>query len=263
MKRHAAALLLALAIGTGSLAAAPPGPAPAPAPAPDAPAAPPPPVSIPATLKVRPGRLKVIRAVTQPGVSVVTWVNLNEDDLDVVPQTGGNSVIVSAQTPGAYRVMAIVVDQTGKLTYTFCAVTVAGTPKPAPPGPGPGPTPPGPTPPTPSDPLTQALQAAYGAEAATDKATSVKALAALYKEAVGIANDPKVTTWGKLFGAINTVATSSSYGLAGKIPAMQGVVQAELKKTLPVGSGLRLDAAGRTSAAKAFTTVATALGSVK
>lgn len=130
------------------------------------------------------------------------------------------------------------------------------------PGPAPGPGP-GPTPPNPSDPLFVALQAAYAADAAPDKANQVQKLAALYRTAAGTTvQDASLTTVESLLKEMQ--AAVKLIGLPpGSLAGEARAIANELNKVLPTNPSAPLDAATRGTIANTFVRVANALGGLK
>src|SRR4051794_17171521 len=110
---------------------------------------------------------------------------------DPARQSLNASGLLGVVPPGRYHVLAYTAVGDVPSEPALCTVVVEGAPTPPPPGPsptppapnpnppGPNPTPPAPSPKPPSDPLVQALQAAYVADADPNKAKSLRALAAL------------------------------------------------------------------------------------
>jgi len=216
-------------------------------------------VKLPATVAARPGRLTVLHAETNG--KTVRWVSLSEG-ADVLPYLA-NSAIFSAPLAGRYQVLAYTaLDDTPSDPATTTVVVAEGPP--APPGPTPPtPVPPEPTPPAPTDPFVQALQAAYAGEQDAGKATSLARLASLYRAGAKASQDPAVTTWGALFDTMTAAAKSPALDVAGKLPAVQKVVQAELTKALSVNRDQPLNSGGRALAERQFERVAAALDRVK
>jgi len=228
-----------------------------------APVPPPPPTpvypTLPAEMKIAErGLLKI--PVMNPSKDQ-KWINWDEH-VQLIPWPTGEMALVTCDQAGVYHVGIVGLDSAGKLGEpSGCKVTV-GTPPPVPPGPGPGPGPNPPVPPGPTDPLTQALQLAYGQETEADKAKSLNALQALYEQGAKAAKErTDLTTWGALFQALTDVA--NAVGVKGKILKVQTVIQSELKRALPTDTSTKLDDAGRNLAQQTFAKMATALAGVK
>jgi hypothetical protein len=101
-------------------------------------------VKLPAEVRVKPGRLAQVEAVSTDG-KMIRWVNVH-DGLDVIPSESGKWAIVSAPTAGRFKIAAYS-DAGGPPSY--CIVIVEGdvVPPPVPPPP----VPPPPVPPKPTD----------------------------------------------------------------------------------------------------------------
>lgn len=205
-------------------------------------------VRLPATVHAKPGRLVKLTAETD--CKQVRWFVCG--DADLIPSESGKWAIFSAPAVGSYRVVAFTAAGDVPSEPAVCAVVVEGPTPPEPPTP--------PTPP-PDDPFVSALQAAYGADVDQGKADHKKNLASLYRQGAITAQKPTVETWGKLFEVMMVVARD--VGLAGKLQAVQGVIQTELKKSLPTDPAKVLDADGRALAAKVFGKVAASLEAVR
>lgn len=176
--------------------------------------------------------------VGQSGVSAFPSEFLRDPRAFVLPVRG--------LAAGKYTFVAVAASKTGEQASGAFSVVVGEPPAPPgpPPDPGPGPT----------DPFEAAVREAY--TAAPDPPAK-SSLAALYRQGAQTASLPAVATWGQLFDAMKTAA--QTLGVAGKLPAVQRAVAAELAKTLPVARAAALDAAGRDAAAREFRRVAAAL----
>lgn len=156
---------------------------------------------------------------------------------------------------GAYRLIAVTTKD-GKLSPFGVCVVLVGEVPPTPPGPGPIP-PPGPT-----DPFTKSIQDAYTLETDPLKTGQKTNLAALYRQAGGMAvavHD--LRTWGQLFDAMKSAA--ATLGVSGKLSGVQKVIQGKLTTTIPTDGTIALDETGRQLAKKTFDEVATALEAAK
>lgn len=126
----------------------------------------------------------------------------------------------------------------------------------------PRPTPPGPPPvPVPTNPLTQALQGAYAAETAPDKATSLLLLQQVWEQAATIAaNDATFKTVGDLAAVLHTAAQAV---LGDRLAGMRKVIETEANKALPTNPAAPLDAPTRIICQREFSIIASALKEVK
>jgi hypothetical protein len=156
--------------------------------------------------------------------------------------------------PGTtYVVMVTSVDFDRKKIDNGTATVSFGNPGPGPP---PGPVPP-PTPPV-EDQLVKDLRAAALVD--PDKAL-IGTLATFYSDAQRLVDDARTVTWVGLFADMSGMAAEA--GIAGKLPAVQGVIQIELKAKLP-SKGVQQDSpVDKTLAKAAFKRVAEALNKVK
>lgn len=119
-------------------------------------------------------------------------------------------------------------------------------------------------PPRPTDPFVLAIREAMAKEAdAAAAQAAVKGLAEVYAAGAKFADDQTVAKWGDLFNRMAKEANDRKLG--GKVPGVQAVVQAELKKKLVGADGtpVKMDAdladAGRAKAATELSRVAAAL----
>lgn len=232
-----ALLTVFLAVGSGLVGVA------APAPRPDdgvtgyaaAAAA----VDVEGQTKVARDRLVRLKVALKPGQQA-DWTVFPPGVVDVQQEPDGRVFFVGP--PGTYTVNVLVVDFENKtLTRGSVVVTVGDEPPP----------------PQPDDPLVKALKAALAAETDAAKVDLARKLADVYRAGAADADGAAVKTWGDLFQAL--VARAAAAGVAGKLPAVQAAVAAELKTVLPVTADTPLDAAGRIRARIAFTRVAVAL----
>jgi len=177
----------------------------------------------------------------------VVW-EYDEDKVDAAVET--DSDLIFTAPPGTHwvRVRVFRIDKDGKKSSEKARVQVTIGDAPIPPIP-------------PTDPFVQALQTAYASEADTQRATIKSNLAALYRQAAAPTFLASQATWGTLFDAM--AAASKTLGVAGKLPAVQTAIGADLKVRLPVKRDQALDDAGRQQAAVTFSRVAAALEAVK
>lgn len=205
-----------------------------------------------------------IKVGAETNCKTVRWIpidfGLRIFPVDLLKDT--RTAVVIASAPGSYRLLAYTALGDVPSEPHICEVVIVG-PGPVPPNPtppGPGPTPP--HPPQPVDPFVNALQAAYMAETAADKAKTKADLLAIYKT-VGpqIAGAANVTTWGMLFAKMEESAKVN--GISGKLMSVQTAIQSELRKFLPDDTTKPLDEAGRKLAGEMFSYVAKALEAVK
>jgi hypothetical protein len=200
-------------------------------------------LTIPATMTTPPG-LVIIRPTTN-----CPWVMWDAADpsFQIVPSdllAAKTALVAVAMTPGTYRVVAVAGDGTGPAPKAICTVTV-GTPTP-------------PRPPPPTDPLAQALQAAYNADTGTNKATLLPNLEALYSLAgTKTVKDPTFTTVAALLAKIATarLGLMQDTDLAG----VQAAINADLAKFPGTQA---LDAPTRAALGQELLHVASALDAV-
>ncbi len=213
----------------------------------------PPELTLPKEVVGEPGAFVRVKAATTG--KTVKWLaldaGLNVFPTDLLKDT--RTAVVTAGRAGRYRLLAVTAAADELSDPAVCVVVIGDAP---PPGPGPGP---GPDPPPPTDPLARAVQAAYAAETESDRATSVKSLAALYRQGVEVL--PKVDTVGALFKTLQTAAATLK--VAGKVVGVQKVIQGELRAALPTAASTKLTPELRARAADVFGKVAKALESVR
>jgi hypothetical protein len=109
--------------------------------------------------------------------------------------------------------------------------------------------------------FTAAVKAAYDSEKAATKRSELQGLLDVYK--VGVREAAKAGTWGDLFADMADEAKAKGVA-GGKLPAVQAVIAAELKKTLPsLGAGpIAIPTAARVSATAEFNRVIAAIEEV-
>ncbi len=210
----------------------------------------PPKLLIPSEVPAQPGQWVVI--VPDTDAKAITYVGL--DGLSAFPSSelrDPRRLVVNAPASGRFRFVAVgtLNDEQTAVPFT---VVVAGTP----PTPPPAPTP---------DAFQQALQDAFGVEAATPKLTQVRTLATFYRTAARTTvNDPRLLTTGDLDHALKL-----GVKLIGLPPgALSGLVQviaSDMTRALgdPIASPKPLDAATRAAAAAELNRIASALEGIK
>ena len=196
-------------------------------------------VEVDGPTKVARDRMVRLKVALKPGQQA-DWTVFPPGVADVQPETDGRMFF--AGPPGTYTVHVLVIDFENKTLTRGAATVTVGDEAP---------------PPQPDDPLVKALKTALAAETDANKADLVRKLADVYRAGAADADGAAVKTWGDLFQAL--VAKATAAGVAGKLPAVQAAVAAELKTVLPVAADAPLDAAGRIRARVAFTRVAVAL----
>lgn len=123
-------------------------------------------------------------------------------------------------------------------------------------GPAPNPKPPPPKP-NPADPLTALFQAAYDRDAGLDKKEGLADLAELYRQAVDLTKDSKVTTTAELVQRIQ--AAAKALKVTGLVEVRK-LVAAEIAAVFPEDEPLT--EARRSAAAVLFAKIHTALKGV-
>lgn len=164
-----------------------------------------------------------------------------------------------AAPPGVYQaqILLVTVDESGtpQLRKLTARVTIGD-------GPDPGPNPPLPPPPTPTDPLFEALQAAYTADTGAAKAKDRLALASVYKDGAKhlIDNPGNVRTAGQLYEYLKKL--SAERLPADALKSVRNVVGKELNTILPTDPDVSI-AVDRPRIAACFTKVAGYLEALK
>jgi len=163
------------------------------------------------------------------------------------------ATVVTAPTPGRYRLLAYTGDAEGPSDPVVTTVVVGGAP-PVPPPPGPGPAPPGP-----ETPLARDLRAALQADPATpaDRAKHAAGLAAVYREMAARVPTADLKTAGDLLKALR--AAVSSLVPADALKGVRTRIGQEVGAALPAEPDAPLDAPTRAKAAEVFARVAQAL----
>lgn len=201
-------------------------------------------VTLPKELKARPGRLLQIKAETEG--KTVRWFCPSED-ADLLPYPGAEkAAIFVSPTPGQYRVYAYTAAGDIPSEPACCVVTVEGQP-PSPPAP------------PPSDPLAQALQAAYAGDPSPTKAKSLELYhGLLLQAAAGTTNDPGIKTVGQLRDVIHQAAQSL---IGDNLAALRKAIETQLDRSLPTTANAPLDQ-NRDVCRRELQRVADALGRV-
>lgn len=190
------------------------------------------------------GQLVVIRAETD--CPTLRWLPLDKG-LSIVPPDllkDSKAAVAYSSVPGKYRLMAYGAKGDTPSDPAITTVVISG-PEP-PPTPGPGPQPPGPGPgptPGPVDPLAARFIAAYATETDPAKAQLLAKLREFYAVVSISGTTTSATTWGTWFDS--TLILAQQLKIAGKLPAVQAVAQAELRSILPANRDQALDADGR------------------
>lgn len=208
--------------------------------------------------KVAPYRLVTLTAEGQDAKAGMVWRVYPKVGVDRAKTAKGLLQFVAP--PGSYTVelQTIRLNPAGETETEETEVTVViGTTPPTPPVPPVPPQPPVPI----DDPLYRAAAAAYLLEIATDKATSLKGLASLYRVASDDAYLGKPAKWGELFDAM--AAAARTVGVAGKIMGVQAALALELKSQLPTTRDAAITADGRKKASSLFIRIATILEAIK
>lgn len=112
-------------------------------------------IKLPSELRVRLGRIAVLRAESE---TPVKWVNLH-DDIDFIPDSGGKAVIVLGAKAGRFKIAAYTGTKDGPSDPAYCLIIVEGDAPPAPPGPTP--------PPAKADPVAATARIVFGRSGCT------------------------------------------------------------------------------------------------
>ncbi|MCS6864832.1 MAG: hypothetical protein RMJ56_06710 [Gemmataceae bacterium] len=218
-------------------------------------ASPPPVLRIPAEVTAAPATITEIRAETT--ALVVKWVVLTPG-LSIRSIDAGRGVLVSG-LPGRYELLAYtaVGDVPSEPVRCVVVIRAAPQPPPAPPEPSPPPRPPPTPPPAPPDALYAKLSAAYNADPAPreTKSEHAKDLAALYRAAAKLTDDPGIPTTGELLRRVRDAAGILIGPQA--LLEIRRIVASELASLLPTDAPLT--AAQRQSAAQLFRKLASCL----
>jgi hypothetical protein len=203
----------------------------------------PPALKVPAEVKAPAATISEVRAETTG--KVVVWVVLTPG-LSVRPIDGGRVLLFSGPA-GRYECLAYTAIGDVPSEPARCAIII---------GEAPGPSP-KPKPDPPPDPLRAKLKAAFDADGAPVelKRDQARDLAALYRAAAKLAEDPAVTTAGELLKRVRDAAGT----LVGPdaLREVRRVAGNELASLLPTDSALKND--GRAAAAGLFRKLAVIL----
>lgn len=86
-------------------------------------------ITLPETMALRPNRLGKLTATCS---TQVRWINLH-DDLDLIPDSSGQFVILQASKPGRYKIAAYTASKDGVPSEpSYCVIVVEGEVPPAP-----------------------------------------------------------------------------------------------------------------------------------
>lgn len=199
-------------------------------------------VTLPAELRIPPGRMLKLHAETDG--ERVCWA-LAASDADLVPFPDGKVALFCSPKPGRYVVLAWTAKANVPSEAARCTIIVGDDP----------------APPTPVDPFTTELQKLYTADASAEKRTHLAQLAALYREAVKFADSTSVKTAGDLAARIRSA--SASLLPRDALTTIRHRIAEEIAKHLPLDGEQPLDAALRRTAAQLFDRIATSLETVK
>src|SRR5579872_4312921 len=242
MKSLALALVLC---AVPSALAQPPAPTPPPPPAPT--------IKLPDKITIKAGQFAEIKAEVTG--KAVKWIAITPG-LSIHTCDGGRTAYVTG-LPGVYELLAVTAagDQLSDHARTL---VVIGDPPPPPPPPAPPVPPAPPAPPPPADPLQAKLAAAFSAAAGTpaQKKEWAKDLAALYRAAAKLSNDPTVTSAATLKAKLSAAAGALVGDTA--LREVRTVVAGELAVVLPTAEA-DLTADHRAAAAALFSRFAAAL----
>jgi hypothetical protein len=220
-------LLAALLLGAGGISAA------------RFRAADPQPPAVPAELVTRSGRLVVIRA--EAAARVVWHACPTAGPLDRLALDQGRTLVAVAPKPGRYELIAWTAHGGEPTDPARCVLRVEG--EPAPPAP---------------DAFAAAVQTAWRGETDPDRDRDRRQLAAVYRVAAReTVRLPHLRTHGELWATLRQAAAALLPDSA--LPAVRGVIAAELRQTLPTDAAAPLDDAARGRCAAAFDRVAAAL----
>lgn len=210
-------------------------------------------VTLPATVKAKPGRLVQINATTNG--KVIKWFKVS-DECDLIVVDSGKNAIFSAPSPGTYRVYAYTALADVPSEPKLCEIIVGdGRPDEE------DKKPPKPNPDITKDPLLEPLQSIYGALKTNDSAAKKSILSGIYKKAAGVAQNTAIKTVDQLYG---TIRTDSAKALSDSdlLPLRERLAE-EIGNVLPSASGTVLTQEHRDAAAKFFNRVADILEAIR
>lgn len=194
----------------------------------------------------KPGRN--LRLKVEDAGAIVRW-DAGGSDVDLIPYQEPNDPTIRAlflsPRDGTYRVIAWTAKD-GVPSEPAVLFVVVGKPAPVPPGPGPGPT----------DPLAQALKAAYDLETSSHKAAQKATLAGVYRE-VATVDVPAASSLPELVKLIQ--ARHDSLMPQAALSKVRRAIAEQLTKRLPTQPNASLDKA---LCIQVFTEVANALDSL-
>jgi hypothetical protein len=209
-------------------------------------------VKLPAEVKGEPGDFVTVRAETDG--KVVRWYAVDPGlklfPVELLKDT--RTAVVVGRVPGKYRLLAYTAAGDVPSEPAVVVILIEG-PSPGP-APGPGPTPPGPGP---SDPLAQALAAAWAQEPPATRAGHRDTLAALYRQGADTARQENLKTVGELLAVLKSA--SAALLPADALPAVRKAVSEHLRAKLPTDAAAPLDPATRELCAGEFRKVAAVL----
>lgn len=205
-------------------------------------------LKVPAEVLGDPGVYVSVPAVTNG--KDVKWVVL-DPGISLFPTEflkSSKTAVLSTAKKGQYRVLAVTALNDQVSEPAICVIKI-GEQKPGPD------VPPDVPPDEPKDPLLDKLQAIYGADVTTNKATIVKMMVKLYREAAKVITENKnIDTYGKFYSLL--VKTAESLDISHKLLPLQEEVAKELKKVLPTDYDEKINDSNRQPIADKFTYLA-------
>lgn len=210
----------------------------------------PPTLKLPEKVVGKPGQFIEVPAETAG--KFVSWYSL-DSGLNLFPTEllkDTHTAVVVASAPGNYRLLAVTAAADEVSPLVVCTILIEG--------PAPPPVPP--VPPGPIDPFAQVLQAAFATDPDTQKATRIKDLAALYRQASQTTvNDTSLKTTADLLAVLQKARSVLMPDTA--ITSVRQLVATELNKTLSATA--TLDVAKRAELTATFSRIAAALEAVR
>jgi hypothetical protein len=209
-------------------------------------------LDIPREVVGRPGRLIVISAETN--AARVWWhacVPCGDGPrADLWPSSDGKTLIVCAAQPGRYPLVAWTARGHQATDGATCLVRVDDGPNPPPPPVPPTP----PIPPSPVDPFARALKAAWEGDIASDRAPEPRrlrdGLASFYRSAAEMSDQPRWTTVGQLYAALQDAARQALPAEA--LPRVRDAIAGEFRVVMPTTAQQPLDAPTRATCRNQF-----------
>lgn len=207
------------------------------------------PVSAPQRVEVEPNWPGTVEVTGITSKSLV--INLFEDKVQFRREYTDDATVMRffafGRTPGEYPIVFVIVDNGRPVEAARVVVVVKG-------GPIPPPIPPDPVPPPPvNDPLLERLKPIYGADVSANKQTNVKQLAAVYRQAVGTADNVSLTTLRQLYDVVRQAGQSVVPPPA--LDALRQVIAEEMTAKLGANN-VPLDVAMRAKCKAEFARVA-------